>query len=482
MKEIYLIGIGGSGMKPLAMLASMLGYRVSGSDSKLKAQYAEEFRKAGISVFESHKTENLAQCDTVVYSSAISSDHPAMIFASERARRGEAELIHRMDLLNRLTDRCSVRFGVAGTHGKTSTSSMLGWLLLQMGYDPDIIVGGKPAYLKEGVRKGGSSVAVFETDESDGSFLKSNADVRIILNVDTDHLEHYGSIENLQSAFREFASRGKLVILNQEDPYLRAFLSENEATGMDTDPAMNPSSPVKMISYGVTERVEVSQGQVSRRIAPLLEAAFQEGSDRLNIQGGGWLQLPIPGRHFAQNALALVTAVEAAIRGGALSALPGHSIEKMLEILSRFPGVERRIEFIGEHRGARVYDDYGHHPTEIREVMRALHLRMESRQRLIAVFQPHRYTRLIRHYVEFARELALADQVFLMPLFPAGEPPVQDASSQWIYNEFPEKNRCSLLEWEDLDRVFQNCRAGDCVVFLGAGDISQRIRTYLQRT
>ncbi|MCB1168813.1 MAG: hypothetical protein KDK25_00680, partial [Leptospiraceae bacterium] len=206
---VYFIGLGGSGMLPLARLAHARGYRVMGSDAKLGPVSIQKMKEEGLEAFGPPDARRILQLKsaTVVYSTAISEDHPERQAAQQLASGGTIRLLHRMDFLNELVQHCSIRLGMAGTHGKTSSTALAGWMLMELQKDPLIIAGGRPLYLERSIRNG-PDVAVFETDESDGSFLRSNATHRLILNVDEDHLNHYGSFEELKKAFRRFAGEG----------------------------------------------------------------------------------------------------------------------------------------------------------------------------------------------------------------------------------------------------------------------------------
>ncbi len=458
-QKVFFIGIGGSGMMPLAKLARQIGMNVFGSDSGLDEIRKSELRNLGILVHDSHGAENITE-GIVVYSSAIRPDHVELSAAKNLEKTGRAQVLHRMDFLNAIVDACSVQFAVSGTHGKTTTSSMIGWALLELGADPTIIAGGKPAYLPDGARLGGGKIAVYETDESDGSFLKSHAQIRLCLNVDSDHLEHYGSFENLCESFSRFMREGEISFVYENDPALAKAAKE-----------------FNLKSYATLETPFRHSGEISAEYV----GKFPGDSDTMEIThpgGSATLTLLMPGKHFARNALGAFACIDTAVREGVLESLKNYSPQRLVEILSRFPGVERRIEKITEIRGCPVYDDYGHHPTEIAAVLNALRGRMEKGRSLIAVFQPHRYTRTRALFREFARALDLADRIYLLPLYSAGENPITGADSLSILNELDAKKAC-LIENGKFSPIIDNLVGGDNVVFLGAGDISKQIRKYL---
>ncbi len=444
MKRVHFLGVLGSGMAPLAGLARDLGWDVSGSDKNLQGAKRTAMESRGI-VLSEDETGLPSDAEIVVYSSAIRKDDPRLVLA----RHNCLVLFHRMEFLNLLVGRTDVRFAVAGTHGKTSSSSMLGFVLLELGYDPDILVGGHPLYLEHGFRAGGGRVSVFETDESDGSFLKTPESFRLCLNIDSDHLEHYGNMDRLEAAFREFIHGGSIVVINEDDQRLAGMAGPH------------------------ADRVSIDNPYC--RYA----GAFQGTGDHLAVKlegkAVGVIVLRIPGRHFASNALGVFALVHRAMETGALAAKPP---EEIIGALNAFPGVERRVELIGNAGGAEIFDDYGHHPTEIAAVLDALiHRTRERAGRLIAVFQPHRFTRTARLHAEFASSLRAADRVFLFPLYPSGEAPMTGVDSALIGRSLPEAD---VLSVADPSPVFRELRPGDAAVFLGAGDISAIVRAHLK--
>ncbi len=497
MKRLYLIGIGGSGMMPLARLARSFGYEVEGSDPHIAPSREESLRQKGITVHRRHDPGQIPAGAAVVYSSAIPPENPERKEAERLRDQGVCTLLHRMDLLNLLVEKYPFRVAVGGTHGKTSTASLLGWIFQELGLDPLVIVGGHPLYLEEGVRAGKGAVAVYETDESDGSFLKARPTHRLILNVDADHLDHYGGFEALQEAFAQFALAPGVSVLNGNDSTLGAIslpperilqtilfrVEEGQAgpergEGGETTEGAGAKQKTAFSSHGV----EVCRG------------SFEGESDRLRLAEGGEIRLPVPGRHFAHNALGALALAERLLtrgRTGEQLELLGAGREEILRIMNRFPGVERRIEPLGEWKGALLYADYGHHPTEIRAVIGALRRRMDGSEesslfegrggRLIVLFQPHRYTRTRNSAPEFARALEEADRVVLMPLYSAGESPLPGVGSHSIRDCMKKPEETLLLEEESLDPVLDSLEPGDVLLSMGAGDISRKMRETLLR-
>lgn len=531
-------------MLPLARLAHARGYRVMGSDAKLGPVSIQKMKEEGLEAFGPPDARRILQLKsaTVVYSTAISEDHPERQAAQQLASGGTIRLLHRMDFLNELVQHCSIRLGMAGTHGKTSSTALAGWMLMELQKDPLIIAGGRPLYLERSIRNG-PDVAVFETDESDGSFLRSNATHRLILNVDEDHLNHYGSFEELKKAFRRFAGEG-ICVVNYGDPSLRPLIlppSEKWSSPSALEvpsgaekgvPAVPGFSPGAAEIYGYEICKNKQQCEESHalfagyfpdqddtlhfRIRSLPRNAAdangkssgrnpsEEGGGRIHSRAGSeegiyyHFRMKVPGVHFASNALGVLTLI--------YLAFPGIDIQHCIDALEGFPGTERRLELLGEYRGFPVYDDYGHHPSEIRAVLLALKQRFPESP-IVVVFQPHRYTRTRELASAFAESLSKADRVFLLPLYSAGEKPIEGVDSALIAQHMPAHCPATLLD-DDLERVFDSSYSGrssnfagsddpadsgnnanssdssgpmPTVLFLGAGDVSARARKLFGR-
>lgn len=431
--RVHFIGIGGSGMGPLSGLAHEDGWDVQGSDPKGGPSYAR--------VFTDPDPAHLAGVHAVVYSSAIPESHAELKAARARsAEDADFRVYHRMEFLKALTSSHETRIGIAGTHGKTSSTSLAGWVLLDLGLDPLIFAGGRPLYLPGGMRAG-KGPAVIETDESDGSFLQSGANARLILNVDRDHLDYYGSEEALQDAFARFAKEVPLSVVNGDDPALKDC-------GVSFTTRGNPASMYHGFFEGETDELSVFRRADSGSLMRL-----------------GTIALILPGRHFAVNALGVFALLDRMMQSGMI---PPFSAERVFDAMRRFPGVERRLEKIGEIGGNPVYDDYGHHPSEIEAVLKALRLR--HKDRLIGiVFQPHRYTRTRDLAEDFARVLQQADQCLILPLYSSGEAPIPGIDSSLIEKHMQGKGR--LVQVSEVESLLR--RPAPVVwIFQGAGDVS----------
>jgi len=464
MTNVFFIGIGGSGMFPLARLAAQMGYRVSGQDDRIDPKKRKGLVEAGVILYESRDPHHLDDIDLVVYSSAIPFDHPYLRAASEQEEG--PRLLHRMDFLNELVRGCPLQFAVGGTHGKTSTSSMFGYLLVKLGLDPLILVGGKPLYLDDGVQKGGGEIAVFETDESDGSFLKTTAPFRICLNVDTDHLNYYGNFDALKKAFHDFIFDAEVSVLNGNDPTLFALSEELLEQGRDAVYVMTGTElPRSVFPFPLYRGRFIDESEVMR--VERIENGTTEELGELLLEH-------CCGRHFVRNALQICALLDHLIR---TDRFPHRTAVQILDALKGFPGVERRIEKIGSFHGATVYDDYGHHPTEIEAVLSALRGRVADGKKLIALFQPHRYSRTKEGYREFAASLCNADRVYLLPIYSAGEAPLEGVSSALIAEQEPGLFR--IVNDDELDVPFESLDDGDILLCIGAGDISLKVRSFL---
>jgi len=435
-ESVYFIGLGGSGMLPLARLAHLRGCRVGGSDPRL-ASLSDSF--ADWEVSTDPRPELLKRYDKIVYSSAIPADHPERTQAGSRA-------LHRMDFLLEVARAYPVQMAVAGTHGKTGTTSLLGWMLRGLGLDPAILVGGAPLYLEGGVCAGDGRIMVYETDESDASFLKSEAQYRLCLNVDRDHMETYGDLNILRAAFARFGSAARSLVVNSLDAGLSGISWQAERT----------------VFYG---------GEESDY------PASWKGDD-LFYRGE---LIERPGRELALNALgALALVKELVARKPDLIATDFDLDRALLQAIASFPGVSRRMEFIGRMGGVDVYDDYGHHPTEIAAVIAAL--RRKTSSRICVFFQPHRFTRTRDLFREFARSLALADFVFLLPLYSAGEEPLPGVDSGLIADHLPPERSGGVVSFEDLGaELLPDGGQGYVILALGAGSISESFRKLLNK-
>lgn len=444
---IHFVGIGGIGMSGIAEVMHQLGYRVQGSD--LSDSYVvEKLRKEGIPVSIGHSADNLGDAAVVVCSTAIKENNPEIQAAAER----RLPRVRRAEMLAELM-RMQKTVAVAGTHGKTTTTSMIAALLDSGGLDPTVINGGIINRYGSNARLGKSDWWVIEADESDGSFLRLDGTIAVVTNIDPEHLEYYGSFDAVKDAFVEFVENVPfygLAVLCVDHPEVQNIIGRIRDR--------------RIVTYGFSALADVRADNVapiaggSRFDAVILG---REG-ERRTIEG---VHVPIPGRHNVQNALAAI----------AVALELGISDKDILGAFERFDGVKRRFTRVGLAGGAIVIDDYAHHPTEIRAVLAAA--REGAEGRVIAVVQPHRYTRLQSLMDEFQSAFNDADVVFVAPVYPAGEEPIDGVDA----NALSEGLRAhghrmvrSVSDLGDLSNALRDLAAeGDMIICMGAGDITK---------
>jgi len=426
-------------MSGIASVLLKRGYKVSGSDL-VESDLVRHLREQGAVVHIGHREENIQDPDVVVVSSAIHEDNPELL----AARRKGIPVVHRMDmLLSAVSQKRLV--AIAGAHGKTTTTSMVSWILREDGLDPTFFVGGE--FAGEGTsHQGMGDYAVFETDESDGSFLKVKADVHLVTNIDNDHLDHWGSMEALLQAFYDYLDNvkpGGFRVVCADDPVLKEWASGKEQ--VETY-GFSPDAKWRLIEltqagWG-TRSLVYHQGE---QVAPLV--------------------LNVPGRHAAQNALGAAVAARCC----------GVDIVRALRHLSTYPGVKRRLERIGEVSGVLLLDDFAHHPREISATIAAVKEALPGR-RLVVVFQPHRYsrTRILRD--DFGSALAEADAVLVLGIYAGpGEAPEEGVSSRFIADAVREHGLLDTTWIEDkaeaVKMAVSACKPGDVLLTMGAGDV-----------
>lgn len=430
------MGIGGAGMSGIAEVLANLGFQVSGSDL-VESEATRRLRRRRIRIFLGHSPENLGSCQAVVYSSAVSPDNPEVA----EARRRRLPVLPRAEMLAELM-RLKRAVCIAGTHGKTTTTSLTAWVLAAGGLDPTAVIGGRFANLRGGVRHGRGLYFVAEADESDGSFLLYSPSIAVITNIDDDHLDHYGTPEKIADAFVRFANRVPFygcVIADGEDPGFQAVRSRLRR---------------RVVTYGlnsgdlVARRMRLSPGGSS------FEAEW-EGRPL------GPARLSVPGEHNVRNALAAT----------AVGLLLGVSFGKIRRALATFRGVKRRLEKIGEAGGVAFLDDYGHHPTEIRAALAAVR-RMFPGRRLWVLFQPHRYSRTQLLAEKFGSCFEEADGVEVLPIYPAGEKEIPGVSHRLIEEAIRSRSPQRLLTSSNGEpAVPARLKPGDVLLTLGAGDV-----------
>jgi UDP-N-acetylmuramate--alanine ligase len=443
---IHFVGIGGIGMSGIAEVMHQLGYKVQGSDQS-DSYVVEKLRKEGIPVAIGHSADNLGDAAVVVCSTAIRESNPEIQAAAER----RLPRVRRAEMLAELM-RMQKTVAVAGTHGKTTTTSMIAALLDSGGVDPTVINGGIINRYGSNARLGKSDWWVIEADESDGSFLRLDGTIAVVTNIDPEHLEHYGSFDRVKDAFVEFIENVPfygLAVLCVDHPEVQNILGRIRDR--------------RIVTYGFSALADVRADNVTpvpggTRFDALV---LDKDGERRTLS----VLVPIPGRHNVQNALAAI----------AVALELGISDEAIIAGFERFEGVKRRFTKVGEVGGAIVIDDYAHHPTEIRAVLAAA--REGAKERVIAVMQPHRFSRLQSLMDEFQNAFNDADVVFVTPVYPAGEEPIEGVDSAALADGLRAHGHRLVRTVESLDELCRELRdlaaAGDMIICMGAGDITK---------
>jgi len=439
-KKIHFIGIGGIGMSGIAEILLNLGYRISGSDLKL-SPVTERLAGMGARIAEGHRAEQIDDADAVVISSAVQESNPEVV----EARRRQIPVIPRGELLAELM-RLKYGIAVAGSHGKTTTTSMIAAVLSHAELDPTVVVGGRVGGMGSNARLGRSDFLVVESDESDRSFLKLAPILAVVTNIDREHLDCYSSLEEIQDAFIEFVNKVAFygaAILCVEDPPTRAILSRVRR---------------RTLTYGGTEPADL--------VASEVRCGHFCSDFRLRFRGRdlGEFHLDAAGRHNVWNATAAVLV-------GLELEIP---VETIRQGLARFSGVDRRFQVRGREAGVTVMDDYGHHPTEIRATLAAA--RNCDFRRIHVLFQPHRFTRTHHLMDEFAGCFTDCDTLYLVDIYPAGEAPIEGVNTGVLAGRIRREGR-EVRYFGTLDEAVAAIAVaagpGDLVLTLGAGNVWQ---------
>jgi UDP-N-acetylmuramate--alanine ligase len=452
-RRVHFVGVGGIGMSGIAELLANLGYAVSGSDARRSDVTARLENACGVHVSEGHAAAHVGDADVVVYSSAVRADNPELV----EARRRSIPVIPRAEMLAELM-RLKFAIAVAGSHGKTTTTSMIALVLERAGLDPTAVIGGRLSAFGSNARLGRGQYMVAEADESDRSFLVLWPSIAVITNIDDEHMEAYGRFEDLQQAFVDFANKVPFygsVVACADDPQTTAIL---------------PRVTRRLVTYGLggdamVSGKDVELGAFGGRCTVVVR---RDGTEhRL-----GRIHVPVPGRHNLQNALAAVAVAECL----------DVDFAQVAASLEGFHGAERRFQRIGEARGVLVVDDYGHHPTEIAAVLAAA--RLALKRRLLVAFQPHRYSRTARLMESFGDAFADADEVVLTEIYPASEDPIAGVTADALADTIRRRTRRPVSVVKTLDELVPvlaaHARPGDAVLTLGAGSIGTVARRLLR--
>jgi UDP-N-acetylmuramate--alanine ligase len=441
-QPVHFVGIGGIGMSGLAEVLLELGYRVSGSDVKL-SPITERLAARGAVIHEGHAAKNVAGANAIVVTSAVRSDNPEVA----EARRLGLPVIPRGELLAELM-RLKFGIAVAGSHGKTTTTSMVAAILIHAGLDPTVMVGGRAAVLRgSNARVGVGDYLVVESDESDGSFLKLAPILAVVTNIDREHLDHYANLDAICGAFVEF--------INRVPFYGAAILCLDDENVQRVLPRINR----RVVTYGVSAQADL---RITHSSNGHMASEFHLVHRERDL---GCFRLPVPGAHNVSNAAAAVgIALELEI-----------PVETIREALAGFSGVDRRFQVRGAEGGVTVIDDYGHHPTEIRATLAAA--RACRYRRIHVLFQPHRYTRTQALMDDFAGAFHQADTVHIVDIYPASEQPIEGVTSRGLVDRlqtFGHRGAVYAGSMEaGIESVLQAAESGDAIVTLGAGNVSQ---------
>jgi UDP-N-acetylmuramate--alanine ligase len=440
IQRVHFVGIGGSGMSGIAEVLLNLGYAVSGSDLKRSATTAH-LEGRGARIFEGHTAANVAGVQVVVISTAVHADNPEVIEARQRG----VPVIPRAEMLAELM-RMKYGIAVAGSHGKTTTTSMVAMVLDRGGFDPTVVVGGRLGVLGSGARLGKGEFMVAEADESDRSFLKLSPTIAVVTNIDREHLDTYRDLADVQEAFVGFVNKVPFygaAVLCLDDPPVQDILPRVER---------------RLVSYGLSPQAHVSARDVKLTPTGAHYTAVQRGSAL------GPVELNVPGAHNVLNSLAAVS----------VGLDLGVGFDRIREGLHAFTGVDRRFQVRGDEGGVLVIDDYGHHPTEIRATLAALRTRAGTR-RTVVLFQPHRYTRTHHLWDEFCRAFHEADVLLVTDVYAAGEEPIAGATGDALAAAIAARGHQQASYAGDLKsaavRLAEEAREGDVVLTLGAGSV-----------
>jgi UDP-N-acetylmuramate--alanine ligase len=448
-QQVHFVGIGGAGMSGLAEVILTLGYRVTGSDAR-RNEAVERLERLGAKVHLGHAASHIEGAHVVVYSSAVARDNPEL----QAARQRGIPVIPRAEMLAELM-RVKHGIAIAGTHGKTTTTSMVGAVLADAGFDPTLVVGGRVTALGANARLGQGEFLVAEADESDGSFLRLTPTIAVVTTIDAEHLDYYRDLAAIRETFLAFVNKVPFygaAVLCADQPDIQAIL---------------PRVEKRVITYGLTAPADLVAASVRLRELTARFEVLHRG-DAL-----GELRLQVPGLHNVANALA-ATAV------GLDLEVPFAVIQRAL---ANFTGVHRRFQLKGEAGGVLVVDDYGHHPAEIRATLAAA--RQGYDRRRVVVFQPHRYTRTFHLHDEFLGAFEDADVLFVTDIYPAGEAPIPGVQARTLAEGIARRSGREVQYVGDrtelLARVLQTLRPGDLVLTLGAGDVGGFADQLLQR-
>ena len=449
-QHVHFVGIGGIGMSGIAEVLLTLGYQVSGSDLKF-SPITNRLQRLGATVYQGHAAPNVAGAKALVVTSALDTQNPEVL----EARRLQIPVIPRGELLAELM-RLKFGIAIAGSHGKTTTTSMVAAVLYAGGLDPTVVVGGRVAAMEDSnARVGKSSILVVESDESDGSFLKLAPIVAVVTNIDREHLDHYASLEEISVAFTDFVNKIPFygaAVLCMDDPNVQAIF---------------PAIQRRTLTYGRAAQVDLEIADIELRGTGSTFSIYRHSANLGNFE------LTVPGLHNVLNATAAV----------AVGLEMEVEVERIREGLASFSGVDRRFSVRGVERGITVVDDYGHHPTEVKATLAAA--RLGAFNRILVLFQPHRFSRTKHLLDDFGAAFHQADELFLLDIYAASEDAIEGVNTGRLLEKirsFGHRNAhyAGTLE-QGANAIAAAASSGDLILTLGAGNVSSAAGKILQR-
>ncbi|HVW29035.1 MAG TPA: UDP-N-acetylmuramate--L-alanine ligase [Polyangiaceae bacterium] len=444
VRHVHFIGVGGIGMSGLAEILRTLEFDVSGSDMK-EGETTQRLARLGVRIDIGHREENVRGADVVVYSSAINAQNPEIV----EAHRSGIPVIPRAEMLAELM---RVKYGVAiaGSHGKTTTTSLVSTILAAAGFDPTVVVGGRMHVWGTNAKLGAGDLLVAEADESDGSFLRLTPTIAAVTNIDPEHLDFYGTHEQVKEAFVQFVQKVPfygLAVLCLDHPSVQELL---------------PRIGRRHVTYGLSPQADYSARAVGFHKLRTSFVAYKSGRPL------GEFVVQMPGQHNVLNCLAAIAIADEL-------EVP---IDVIKDALSTFRGVARRFTIVAEVNGVALVDDYGHHPAEVVATLAAARRAFDGR--VIVAFQPHRHTRTHHLFDEFTRAFNQADRLVLLDIYAAGEAPIEGVSSQRLAAAIQKHGHHAVSYEPDRSKVARilaaEARPGDCVIALGAGDVNRILR------
>jgi len=443
-KPFHFVGIGGIGMSAIAYILAKQGFTVSGSDLSSN-RITQKLQDIGVTVFQGHHVDNidLAKAPQVVCSTAINAQNPEF----QVALANGLSILHRSDLLAALIEQFQA-IAVAGTHGKTTTSSLVGFLLLKAGIDPSIIIGGEVSAWQGNARLGSGKYLVAEADESDGTLVKFLSHIGVITNIELDHPDHYHSLEQVVEIFQAFAKRCEVVVGCIDCPNVKANIHSDITYGLE-DPTADYTVSDVQYTPSDTQAIVIERGQALGKIS-----------------------LGLLGKHNLSNALAAI----------AVARYVGVEWQAIADALPDFVGASRRFEIKGIHKGITFVDDYAHHPSEIIATLASAR-QQNTTSRVVAIFQPHRYSRTHRFLSEFSHAFTDADMVIVTDIYAASEPNDGKITGSQVAEAIAsvQEQVHYLPTLKDVQAfLVENLQAGDLAVFLGAGNLNQAIAPTMQ--